>query len=175
MHRNHGCAGCWRTPHKKLGIQWHRKGVASRMAPSPSWLDLITNQHITKWALLDLHVYCSFLHWYNRETVASSFVNAKWAWFLGKSGRDWKFSHTLCLSSASHYWNIFLCHCNVCHSVAEFSSVVNEVLPSSLGHYSILLISRDLLAKGSDHGDDSGAVYVSQYRHAIIGTDSGTV
>ena len=67
------------------------------------------------------------------------------------------------------------CTCNVCHSVAEFSSVVNKVLPSSLGHYSVLLVSRDLLPRGSGLSDDSGAVYVSQYRHAIIGTDSGTV
>jgi hypothetical protein len=60
----------------------------------------------------------------------------------------------------------------VYHSVAEFSSLVDKVLPSSLGHYTVLLISRDLLPKDSA---DSSAVYVSQYRHAIIGTDPGRV
>lgn len=53
--------------------------------------------------------------------------------------------------------------------------MVNEVLPSSLGHYTILFVSRDLLPEGSGLGGDSSAVYVSQYRHAIIGTDSGGV
>ena len=62
----------------------------------------------------------------------------------------------------------------------ELSSVVNKVLPSSLGHYTILLISKDLLPKeeGSSAltGDSSTVVHISQYRHAIIGTvDSGTV
>lgn len=59
-------------------------------------------------------------------------------------------------------------------SVAEFSSLVNKVLPSSLGHYTIFLISRDLLPEGGS-SVDSSAVYVSQYRHAIIGADSGRV
>ena len=62
-------------------------------------------------------------------------------------------------------------------SVAEFSSLVDKVLPSSLGHYTIFLVSRDLLSEGGSSGlsTNSSAVYVSQYRHAIIGADSGRV
>ena len=66
----------------------------------------------------------------------------------------------------------------VYQSVTEFSSLVNKVLPSSLGHYTILLVSRDLLPEGTGSSGlsaDSSAVYVSQYRHAIIGADSGRV
>ena len=55
----------------------------------------------------------------------------------------------------------------------EFSSEVNKVLPSSLGHYSIFLVSKALLPRDSVLSGDKHTVYISQHRHSLIGTDSG--
>ena len=55
----------------------------------------------------------------------------------------------------------------------EFSSEVNKVLPSSLGHYTILLVSRALLPRDTLSGGDKDTVYISQYRHSLIGTKTG--
>ena len=51
---------------------------------------------------------------------------------------------------------------------------MDRVIPSSLGHYTILLVSKDLLPEGSPLSNGKSVVYISQYRHSLIGTGPGT-
>ena len=87
--RNHGCAGCWRTPiecpHHTRFIQWHRVQGWSLLHLSQG---LTRSHHIIKQALLDL----LFI---SRKFAASlmpkwaRFSIKKWAWSnISRSVRD---------------------------------------------------------------------------------------
>lgn len=52
----------------------------------------------------------------------------------------------------------------------DFSSHVSDVLPSSLGHYFILLVPDQLLPQGNAANElwQEVSVFVSKYRHTIV-------
>ena len=95
--RNKGCA---------KACECHRKGVAPRLVPSPSWLGLTTSQHITKWALLDL----PFIQPRNSQP-APLWIQKRRGFEQRGRGRIFLCAACAILSNAPLYRNIFLHHC----------------------------------------------------------------